>query len=327
MGTGSNSPLEEVEADVVKARIRFAGLPDSFWLMTLLLVVLLFAAGIRIGGVNVPLGRIPWSVLVPCMALFCFVHSYIMLGLHRALTLLGLATSIAFCAEYYGESTGILFGPYCYTDVLGPKILGRVPMLIPFAWYMMFYPSYVVTNILTETRPVSKRRETTWIVWLSLLSALIMTAWDITMDPVMSFYPGGGSTDWCNARGLHEATLGHPAWVWKEGGVHFGVPLQNYAGWMATAFVVFLIYRLLERRIAQRPLQGYNSRFMAWLPVAAYGMMALIDAWLGYPEIEDIHLISPFVMGIPFLFATFKLFAERTDLPLWPTLHKFDQDA
>ncbi len=133
MGSDSESPLDEVEADVIKTRIRFAGLPDSFWLMSLVLVVVLFAAGIRLGGINVPLDRIPWSVLVPCMALFCFVHSYIMLGLHRALTLLGLATTIAFCAEYYGESTGILFGPYCYTEVLGPKILGRVPALIPFA--------------------------------------------------------------------------------------------------------------------------------------------------------------------------------------------------
>jgi putative membrane protein len=105
------------------------------------------------------------------------------------------------------------------------------------------------------------------------------------------------------------------------------VPLRNFAGWMLTAFVVFLIYRLLERKLPLRPLQGYRSRMMAFLPVAAYGMMALIDAWLGYPEIEDIHLISPFVMGIPFLFASFKLFAQRTDIPLWPWQHKVEDDA
>ena len=104
MGSDSESPLDEVEADVIKTRIRFAGLPDSFWLMSLVLVVVLFAAGIRLGGINVPLDRIPWSVLVPCMALFCFVHSYIMLGLHRAL--------------FYNEHDGTLetFRPYASPD-------------------------------------------------------------------------------------------------------------------------------------------------------------------------------------------------------------------
>lgn len=319
--------FEEIKAEVIKARFRFANLPDAFWLIVLVIVVGLFAAGMGLGGVNVPLKRIPWSVLVPIMATFCFMHSVIMLGLRRALTLLGLAVSIAFCAEYYGESTGILFGPYCYTDVLGPKILGRVPVLIPFAWYMMFYPSYVITNILAEAHPIATKGGTAWIVWLSLLSALVMTAWDVTMDPVMSFHPGGGSAEWCNAKGLNQATVGHPAWVWIEGGVHFGVPLRNFSGWMLTSFLVFLIYRKVEQGIALRPHEGYNSRSMAWLPVGAYGTMALVDTWLGYPEIEDIHLISPFVMGIPFLFASFKIFAQRTDLPLWPQLHKADPDA
>ena len=46
--------------------------------------------------------------------------------------------------------------------------------------------------------------------------------------------------------------------------------------------------------------------------------MAAVDSWLGYPEIGDIHLISPFAMGIPALFASFEIFANRTDLPLWP---------
>ena len=319
--------FDEIKAEVVKARFRFANLPDSFWLIVLVILVGLFAAGIGLGGVNVPLKRIPWSVLVPIMAVFCFTHSVIMLGLRRALTLLGLAVSIAFSAEYYGESTGVLFGPYCYTDVLGPKILGRVPVLIPFAWYMMFYPSYVITNILAEAHPIATKGGTAWIVWLSLLSALVMTAWDVTMDPVMSFHPGGGSAEWCNVKGLNQATVGHPAWVWIEGGVHFGVPLRNFSGWMLTSFVVFLIYRTAERRITLRPHEGHDSRFMAWLPVGAYGTMALVDTWLGYPEIEDIRLIAPFVMGIPFLFASFKIFAQRTDLPLWPQLNKADDDG
>jgi uncharacterized membrane protein len=305
----------------------FAGMPNSFWLMILVLVVWIFAAGIRLGGLNVPLERIPWSLLVPCCALFCVLHSYVMLGLWRALTLLALSTTIAFAAEYIGQSTGLIFGPYCYTDILGPKILGRIPVLIPFAWYMMLYPSYVVTNILAEGRPIAVRTNLGWIVWVSMLSALVMTAWDLTMDPVMSYHPDAAQPGWCQgSTALHEANVGHPAWVWIDGGVHFGVPLKNFRGWLATAFVVFLAYRLIERYIPLRPLPGWKSRIMGYLPVGVYGTMAIIDAWLGYPEIEDIHLISPFAMGIPFLFASFRLFADRTDLPLWPWQHHEEEE-
>jgi uncharacterized membrane protein len=299
-----------------------ANTPSSVWLMVLVLLVWIFATGIKLGGLNIPLERIPWSLLVPCCALFCVLHSYIMLGMKRALTLLAMATTISFCFEFVGESTGLIFGPYCYTDVLGPKLFERIPILIPFAWYMMFYPSYVITNLLTEHRPITLKTSVLWITWVSLLGAMVMTAWDLTMDPVMSFHPGAAQPGWCqSATTLQEADVGSPAWVWIDGGVHFGVPLKNFGGWILTAFTVFFSYRLVERKIPMTPLPGWRSRVMGYLPVGVYGGMAIIDTWLGYPEIEDVHLISPFAMGIPFIFASFILFAVRTDLPMWPWHH------
>lgn len=292
--------------------------PGSVWLMLLFLVTTVFYVGIRTGGFNLPLERLPWSILVPTLALFCFLHSTVMLGLPRALTLIVLCVTISFCFEYVGESTGAIFGPYHYTSLLGPKLFGRIPVLIPFAWYMMFYPSYVVTNLLAEGNPVAVRTGTAWIAWMAALSALVMTAWDLTMDPIMSFHPCETGSAGCLPVLLDETNLGHPAWIWADGGEHFGVPLLNYRGWLLTAFIVFLLFRWLEPRLPHRPWRGAYSRVMAWLPVGVYGSMAAIDAWLGYPEIDDIHLISPFAMGIPFLFASFQIFANRSDLPLWP---------
>ena len=293
-------------------------LPASVWLMLLFLVVAVFYVGIRTGGFNIPLERLPWSILVPVAALFCIIHSTVMLGPPRALLLLVLCVTISFGFEYVGERTGAIFGPYFYTDLLGFKLFGRIPLLIPLAWYMMFYPSYVVTNLLAEGNPTAVRTGIAWIAWMSALSALVMTAWDLTMDPIMSYHPcATGSAD-CLPATLDEANLGHPAWIWRQGGEHFGVPLLNYGGWLMTAFVVFLLFRWLETRLPHRPWRGAASRLMAWLPVGLYGGMAAIDTWLGYPEIGDIHLISPFAMGIPALFATFQIFANRIDLPLWP---------
>lgn len=293
-------------------------IPASVWLMLLFLVAAIFYVGISTGGYNLPLERLPWTILVPTFASFCFLHSAVMLGWTRALLLIALCVTISFGFEFVGQSTGAIFGPYHYTSLFGFKLFGRVPAIIPFAWYMMFYPSYVITNLLAEGKPVAVRTGIAWIAWMAALSALVMTAWDLTMDPIMSFHTCPAGETGCLPAVLDETKIGHPAWVWERGGEHFGVPLRNYAGWMLTAFVVFALYRWLETRLPHRPWPGAGSRVIAWLPVGGYGGMAAVDAWLGYPQIRDIHLISPFAMGIPALFASVQIFANRTDLPLWP---------
>lgn len=268
------------------------------WLFYLVAVLFLFYLGVHVWGVSINLDRIPWRILVPIFALFCFCHSVLLLGWKRAVTLLGLAVSVSFCFEYVGESTGLIFGKYHYTELLGHKINSRIPVIIPFAWYMMFYPSYVVTNILTEGTPDARRGGFVWLVWMSAISALIMTAWDVTMDPIMSW---------------SQCSDCSPAWVWDDGGIHFGVPLKNYQGWLITSFVVFFLYRSIETRIPRKPGAPHMPRLVAFMPVAAYGTMALIDTWLGSRQIEDSRLIAPFVMGIPFLLAVMHLVAGGKD--------------
>jgi putative membrane protein len=160
---------------------------------------------------------------------------------------------------------------------------------------------------------------------MALLSAAIMTAWDLTMDPIMSYEPLGGVDQAAIA-----ASGEIPAWRWLVSVVepqdcslatrlppttstHFGVPWQNYQGWMLTAFVVFLVYRLLERKLPiHRERAPHEARALARLtailPVTGYMAMALIDAILGSPRIQDVHLISPFAMGITAAVAAVAIF-------------------
>lgn len=295
------------------------------------LAVCLFIFFIALHGHAVfsDIDRIPWRFLVPITASFVFLHSWYMLGWQRALALMACATLISFAAESVGQSRGWLFGPYCYTDLLGPKIDGRIPLLIPFAWYMMFYPSYVIANLVAEGRATGRRNSPLiWVLWMSLLSAAIMTAWDLTMDPIMSYEPLGGV-----APAALAASGEVPAWRWLVSVVepqdchlgarlppttstHFGVPWQNYQGWMVTAFVVFLVYRLLERRLPlHRHRSGHGTlamaRLTAIMPVTGYMAMALIDAILGSPRVQDVHLISPFAMGITAAVAAVAVFHGR----------------
>ncbi|MEI9965945.1 MAG: carotenoid biosynthesis protein [Caulobacteraceae bacterium] len=45
---------------------------------------------------------------------------------------------ISFIMEEAGVRTGLVFGHYHYSDLLGHR-LGHVPLLIPLGWFMMVY--------------------------------------------------------------------------------------------------------------------------------------------------------------------------------------------
>ncbi len=92
------------------------------------------------------------------------------------------AASISYLFEEIGVRTGVIYGPYHYSDMLGLK-LGHVPILIPLAWFMMIYPSWRVAGALL--RPV-QTDSLVGIVARALIGAMVMTAWDTVMDPGMA---------------------------------------------------------------------------------------------------------------------------------------------
>ena len=159
---------------------------------------------------------------------FALFHSTDRFGWKRSLLLLGLTFTISLLFECIGVATGKVYGPYHYTDLLGPKFLGLVPLLIPAAWFMMMYPSFVIS-----TRVIPEQWEgRTRLVGTAAVGALVMTAWDLVMDPLM-------------------VAGGH--WVWEVEGAYFGVPLQNYWGWWLTTFVTFLLFLVLGGATLSKP--------------------------------------------------------------------------
>lgn len=327
------------------------------WLFILIasfLALALFAL-IVVGPVFIDLQRIPWILLVPMATIFALAHSWFALGLQRAALLFGCAVVVGFLFEYVGESQGWIFGPYCYTDLLGYKLAGRVPWLIPLSWYMTLYPSYLIANLLATGSPVAaKGRSNKVVLIVAILGAGVMTAWDLTMDPIMSYEPSEGTTAETNTGFTALATVGHPAWRWttevvsageactaavrlpdSDPKTYFGIPWRNFAGWMVTCLVALLIYGVIERRLdaptrelSSNPkfvpdrLQGWvKPKFIErayWLmPLAFFFALAIIDSFLGAEALEDVHLVSPFMMGIPAVAAALLLFhghdADRRD--------------
>ena len=215
-------------------------------------------------------------------------HATHTLGWRRSLTFFALCTVISGLLEQIAIWSADV-GTYYYTDVLGPKI-GDVPVIIPISWFMMIYPCYVIANLLVDGRPVTTARSLLHLLWLSLITAVVETAWDLSLDPFM--------------------TGKMKAWVWRDGGPYFGIPFQNYFGWVQVTLIVIVIYRFCERWIPLRPL-GPLSRRMAMVPLAVYALNGLTDVLAGYPEAT--RLLPLFAMGIPLLLAGNRLWAWRPE--------------
>jgi putative membrane protein len=239
--------------------------------------------------------KVPFELLVPVFAVFSIVHCAWLLGWRHALAFFGIAAVISLGAELLGTVTGAIFGEYHYTDVLGPKLFGEVPIVIPLAWFLMLYPSWLIANLMVRGEPVPASRGAGDLAWRSLLGALVMTAWDLTLDPYMVGFAN--------------------AWVWDQPGSYFGIPIQNYLGWVGTSFVVLLLFQAVVGKLAARPI-GSGERWVIALPLVSYGFQSLGDVLLGHPP--ETAIVSPFAMGVPLLFAAtafgrggFTRFAQR----------------
>jgi carotene biosynthesis associated membrane protein len=225
------------------------------------------------------LGGLPYhSFFTPLLTLLAFIfailHSYQNLGLKQAFVLLGLTFAVSLLFECVGVATGWVYGPYHYTDKLGPKFLGLVPLLIPVAWFMMTYPSYVIARQLVP----AIKNTWAWRVLLAGIGALIMTAWDLAMDPLM-------------------VAGGH--WVWEKQGAYFGVPLHNFAGWWLTIFVTFLLFLLMARIKPEAGAISTSFNRLAMWSYAVTGLSSLladIEFGLAGPALVGIFVMLPWML-------------------------------
>lgn len=174
---------------------------------------------------------------------------------HSGLSWTGAAAGVyvlALGAEYLGTRTGLPFGPYRYSGLMGPKIADLVPVLIPLSWFVMAVPAYRIASALWEGPGRLAR--------LSGATALLV-AWDLALDPAMSALT--------------------PYWIWEVDGAYYGMPMINLVGWAATGM---LIMTLLEVTGARRWTTGiplaWAAAFYGLVLALPLGMLIASAAWL-----------------------------------------------
>ncbi len=180
-------------------------------------------------------------------AVAVFLYALRTLGLGRALGFLLPSVLISLSSELLGTSTGFPFGHYSYLSGLGYKIAGLVPFTIPLSWFYVGCVAYLLARAGLE---VDKKPSLWRHVAAIALGSLLLTSWDFVLDPAMS-----------------QTSL--PFWYWQQPGPFFGMPYQNFAGWMGTGSVFMTVAALLwrnkpitlERSQLNVPLVVYLSNF------------------------------------------------------------------
>ena len=255
------------------------------WLLFAAIMYLIFEEAVWPWFKLPALGNVGFSSV---FVLFALVHCAALAGLRYTALFFAISAIFSYLTEEIGVRTGIIYGAYHYSNLLGVK-LGHVPVIIPLAWFMMIYPSWRVAKALmsgvnTHSMP--------GIIAQASTASLVMTAWDMVMDPSM-------------------AVAGN--WIWQNGGVYFGVPRRNYLGWLLTTFLVYWIAGWLWRDTEHR--LGASRTFSA-LPIVVYAFFAV--RYVMSDPLPALQLIAVFSMGMPALVALIQVCLNRNNAAIDP---------
>lgn len=209
------------------------------------------------------------------------------IGWQRALTVFALSFCISLASELTGTSTGFPFGAYGYTPQLGYRIAGLVPFNIPTSWFYMLVASLAICGRILPARDDSKSR---W--WWALVAALVLTAWDVSMDPAMV-----KTAHWLwnvpdlSARSVVAQFVGTPFF--------FGMPLTNWLGWLLTGVIVARVM-LAVVPPTQWAARVSPSRF----PLVVYAVNGLLPITICFrQEMVLAGVLGAIAMGIPLALA------------------------
>jgi putative membrane protein len=193
--------------------------------------------------------------------LAALVHTALFYGWKDGLALFAICVVITFVMENIGATTGFPFGHYHFEVGADLPHIGVIPIIVGPLWFGMGYFSWQVAAVLLGAGARPSR--TFDRVALPVVAAFVMTQWDVVMEPA-------GSTI-------------AKAWIWHDGGAHFGVPLSNYAGWLLTSWLFYQAFAIYLGRRSDLPVPSAPwGRTLRLIAIAFYLSSGLthLTPWL-----------------------------------------------
>jgi len=203
-------------------------------------------------------GRVP-SLLIVLLhvippALFAAVHGARIYRARGIMVFTILCVAVGAFFEILSLRTGFPFGRYEFTGLMGPVVLG-LPIMLALAYVGMGYLAWALGLAILH---LHNRVLSGWsLLLLPVVASFAMTVWDVSMDPV-----------W--------AAIDH-AWLWREGGPYYGVPISNFLGWLLTTYIFYQLFALyLANRGVVRSPANYLRLAIAFYAVSAAGNLFVI---------------------------------------------------
>ncbi|WP_128477959.1 bisanhydrobacterioruberin hydratase [Halorussus pelagicus] len=157
-----------------------------------------------------------------------------------------LITAYSYAIEYVGVHYGVPYGEFIYELQLGPMV-GGVPIGLPVFFLPLVLNSYLLVLLLLPRASRAKR---------TLAALALVLVVDLVLDP---------------------AAVGLDFWDYG-GGVYYGVPLSNYAGWVLSGLIAVSVVEwsfdreALADRLAdcEFALDDFVSFVVLWGAMNAY---------------------------------------------------------
>lgn len=191
---------------------------------------------------------------------FALLHGSKYVGRKSIIVLALVTATVSFIMEYAGVKTGMIYGEYHYGAVLGPKALDTVPWLIPLSWFMFMYVSSMTVDAAFGGRYAGLSAP----FLFAILDSAAMTALDVLIDPL---WVTRGTWTWTAVQSL-------PA-----GSVFYGIPVQNYFGWLLTTIIIFVPYRIIFFRNKADAVTRDRSYYLPCVIYASIIGVGCIESW------------------------------------------------
>ncbi len=175
---------------------------------------------------------------------FFLIFGILQLGFIRTLLFLLIGWVVAFSSEASSIRNTFPYGDYqyVYENLKGELLLFGVPLWDSLSYTFLAYASYATALLLLSASSLKLRSSGKTL----FLSTLLMMGIDVIIDPVAA---------------LGERWFLGKVYYYPHGGIYFGVPLSNFAGWALVAFVIVFLFQRLDIFLNQ---QGYCLSENRW---------------------------------------------------------------
>ena len=192
-----------------------------------------------VSGINVILFAIP-----------VFWATMMWLGRRDAVLLFGILGVLALVIETSAMITGFPYGHFGYSELLGYRLFGLTPWTVSLAWTPLVLAAYGIAARLVAGGRL-------WAVRIILVS-IILVVFDLVLDP-------------------GAVKIGF--WRYEGGGMFYGVPVSNFAGWLFSGVIgaaVCEIFTFFRKPLLPAPAQLISSTFFIiffWSAIAFFSAM------------------------------------------------------